>query len=350
MNLKEGVFSSRRETISEGSMVGFGDWNAEKLLKTAGSYWEACTLHAGVKLGIFTEIGDDYIAVEELARKLDGNVRGISMLLNALTAMGLLIKKDNHYTNTPVGKSLLVKNSPQYIGHMIMHHCHLVGAWSQLPEAAKSGKPVRQRSERNEEELESFLMGMFNIAMASAPKIAAQIDLSDRRHLLDVGGGPGTYAIHFCLANPQLRATIFDLPTTQPFARRTVKQFDLEDRIDFIAGNYVEEAIKGSYDVAWLSQILHGEGPEDCQRIVQKTVSVVEPSGLILIQDFILEDTLDCPLFPALFSLNMLINTSQGQSYSEIHIKEMLVRAGVKDIRRMHYRGPNDSGIICGIV
>jgi len=326
------------------------EWSAEKLLKTTGSYWEACTLHAGVKLEVFTQIGDDYVTSEELARRLSGDVRGVTMLINALTAMGLLIKKGNYYANTSPSKAFLVKKSPQYIGYMIMYHCYLVSAWSQLPEVVRSGKPVRQGSDRDEEELESFLMGMFNLAMASAPHLAAQIDLSGRQHLLDLGGGPGTYAIHFCLAHPQLRATIFDLPTTRPFALRTVKQFGLEDRIDFMAGNYVEEEIKGTYDVAWLSQILHGEGPEDCQGIIQKTVSVVEPGGLILIQDFILEDTLDHPLFPALFSLNMLINTPQGQSYSETQIKEMLARAGIKDIIRMPYKGPNSSGIICGTV
>ena len=330
-------------------MKNNGDWNAERLLRTAGSYWEACTLQTGVKLEIFTKIGDGYLAAEEIAQKLDGDERGTTMLLNALTAMGLLIKKDNRYANTTEGKSLLVKLSPQYIGYLILHHTQVINSWSQLSEAVRSGKPVRQQP-YNEEERENFLMGMFNLAMASAPQLAAQIDLSNRRHLLDLGGGPGTYAIHFCLANPKLRATIFDLPTTRPFALRTVKQFGLKDRIDFMAGNYVEEEIKGSYDVSWLSHIFHGEGPEDCQRIIQKTLSVMEPGGLIFIQDFILGDSLDRPLFPAIFSLNMLINTPKGQTYSEKQIKEMLAKAGVKEIKRVPYKGPNDAGIISGMV
>ena len=330
-------------------MTNNNRWNAERLLRTAGSYWEACTLQTGVKLEIFTKIGDGYLAAEEISQKLDGDERGTTMLLNALTAMGLLIKKDNLYSNTTEGKSLLVKLSPQYIGYLILHHTQVINSWSQLSEAVRSGKPVRQQP-YNEEERENFLMGMFSLAMASAPQLAAQIDLSNRRHLLDLGGGPGTYAIHFCLANPKLRATIFDLPTTRPFALRTVKQFGLGDRIDFMAGNYVEEEIKGSYDAAWLSHIFHGESPEDCQRIIQKTLSVMKPGGLIFIQDFILEDTFDYPLFPAIFSLNMLINTPKGQSYSETQIKEMLEKAGVKEIKRVPYKGPNDAGIISGMV
>jgi predicted O-methyltransferase YrrM len=193
-------------------------------------------------------------------------------------------------------------------------------------------------------------MGMFNLAMNIAPRVADQIDLDGRRHFLDLGGGPGTYAIHFCLANPQLRATIYDLPTTEPFALQTIGRFNLLDRIQFVPGNYMEEEIKGSYDVAWLSQVLHGEGPDDCKKMIQKAVSVLEPGGLILIHDFILNDDLASPLSPALFSLNMLVNTPDGQAYSEGQISSMLADAGVKNIERLPFNGPNDSGIIAGVV
>jgi predicted O-methyltransferase YrrM len=326
-------------------------WDPGKLLKTSGSYWQACTLQAGVHLEIFSLIGNDQLRAEEMAQRSGADVRGIKILLNALTAMGLLIKCDDLYANAGEAKTFLVKASTEYIGHIIMHHHHLVRAWSQLSQAVVTGKPVRKRSSFGEaEERESFLMGMFNLAMEIAPQLVRQIDLEGRQHLLDLGGGPGTYAIHFCLANPRLRATVYDLPTTQPFARQTIDRFDLSDRITFKPGDYVEEDLTGTYDVAWLSHILHGEGPEVCKGVITKVVSALEPGGLILIHDFILEDSFDGPLFPALFSLNMLINTDEGRSYSEAQITKMLDRVGVREIRRVPFRGPNDSGIISGIV
>lgn len=327
-----------------------GEWTSEKLLETSGMYWETCTLQAGVRLEVFTKIGDEHLTVEEVARRIGGEARGVAMLLNALAAMGLLIKQANRFANTPESQSFLVKTSPQYVGYMILHHHYLMDAWSQLPLAVKSGKPIREGPRRDGEELESFLMGMYNLAMASAPQLASQIDLRGKTHLLDLGGGPGTYAIHFCLAHPRLRATIFDLPATEPFALRTMKQYGLEERIKFMAGNYLEEDIEGSYDAVWLSQILHAEGPEDCEKIIAKTVSVLTPGSFIFIHDFILEDTCDRPLFPALFSLNMLINTLKGQSYSETQLKEMLDRAGVKNIERLPYQGPNSAGVVWGVV
>ncbi len=323
--------------------------NPGELLEISGYFWKTCVLHAAVKLDVFTVIGGAQLTGKEISQKLNGSQRGMERLLNALTAMDLLEKTDGKYANSPAGKTFLAKDSAKYIGHIIMHHHHLLESWSHLDQAVVSGRPVRtQASFSNDEWRESFLMGMFNLAMGLAPKIVPLIDLSSKRHLLDLGGGPGTYAIHFCKKYSQLKATVYDLPTTRPFAEKTIKQFELTDRIQFAEGNYLNDPVEGRYDAIWLSHILHGEGPDDCRMIIQKAVSVLEPGGMIIIHDFILNNSMDGPLFPALFSLNMLLGTDSGQSYSEIQIIDMLAAAGVKDVRRIVVQSPNDSGIIMG--
>lgn len=325
--------------------------NPKKILKLSGSYWETCTLHAGVKLDVFTIIGKDSLKGEDVADKLNGDKRGVKTLLNALSAMDLLVKKEDTYANTPLSYAFLSKDASRYMGHIIMHHHNLIESWSRLDVSVQSGRSVRHRATHTHEETrKNFLMGMFNLAMNLAPVLVPKVDLSGRRHLLDLGGGPGTYAIHFCMNNPRLKATVYDLPTTRPFAEKTIAKFNLQDRIDFKDVDYLEEGIGGIYDVVWLSQILHGEGPEDCRKIIGKAVSVLEPGGMILIHDFILNNSMDGPLFPALFSLNMLLGTPSGQSYSEKQIKDMLSHAGVREIRRIFFESPNDSGIITGIV
>ena len=323
--------------------------NPGELLEISGYFWKTCALHAAVKLDVFTVIGNAQLTGEEISQKLSGSQKGVERLLNGLTAMDLLVKIDGKYANSPSGKTYLAKDSAKYIGHIIMHHHHLLESWSQLDQAVLSGRPVRNRTSfSNDEWRESFLLGMFNLAMGLAPKIVPLIDLSSKRHLLDLGGGPGTYAIHFCLNNPKLKATVYDLPTTRPFAEKTIKQFELTDRIQFAEGNYLNDVIERRYDAIWLSHILHGEGPDDCRMIIQKAAKVLEPGGMIIIHDFILNNSMDGPLFPALFSLNMLLGTDSGQSYSEDQIIDMLAAAGVKDIRRKAIQSPNDSGIIMG--
>ncbi len=327
------------------------EWDSGKLFKVSGSYWQSCTIHAGAKLDVFTVIGNECFTSEEVARKINSDKRGMALLLNALAAMGLLLKSEDGYSNTSFSNTFLNASSSKYLGHIIKHHRNLITLWSQLDTAVQSGRPVRSKvSHGDEEERENFLMGMFNLAMGIAPGLSKIIDLSDRRHLLDLGGGPGTYAVHFCKENPALKASVFDLGTTRPFAEKTVEAFSLSDRIAFIEGDYLNDDIPGGFDVAWLSYILHGEGPDDCRQIIRKTVSALQPGGLIMIHEFILNNTMDGPLLPALFSLNMLVGTDNGQAYSEKQLAEMLENEGVKDIRRLDFTGPSESGIITGTV
>ncbi len=324
-----------------------------KLLALSGSYWQTCTLHGGVKLDIFTTIGDDNLTAEEVAKKIGATVRSLSMLLDALCAMELLKKEglegELKYSNTAISSTFLSKSSSEYIGFMIMHHHHLVESWSRLSESVMIGKPVRARASFEEQEKrESFLMGMFNIAMQTAPELVPTVDLSGRRTLLDLGGGPGTYAIQFCMHNPQLTAVVFDLPTTRPFAEKTIERFGQRSRISFQDGDFIKDPINGKYDVVWISHILHGDSPADCQEIIKKAVSALETNGMVIVHEFILNNKKDGPLFPALFSLNMLLGTEGGQAYSEEEIMGMLENAGCKDIFRTPYRGPMESGLIIG--
>jgi hypothetical protein len=69
-----------------------------------------------------------------------------------------------------------------------------------------------------------------------------------------------------------------------------------------------------------------------------------------MIHELILNNDLAGPLFPALFSLNMLTGTAAGRSYSEQQIMDMLRMAGVKNLKRLLFRSPNDSGIIAGTI
>jgi predicted O-methyltransferase YrrM len=325
--------------------------NPGDLLEISGAYWESCALHAAVKLEVFTIIGQEPLTGKEMAHRLNGDERGVTTLLNALAAMGLLIKSENKYANSPLSAVYLNKDSSRYIGYMIMHHYHLMDSWHHLDRAVVTGAPARVRAvATTEEQRESFLMGMFNMAMALAPQATKEIDLATREYLLDLGGGPGTWAIHFCLNNPRLRATVYDLPATRPFAEKIIARFGVSDRVQFQEGDYLEDEIEGSYDVVWLSHILHGEGPEDCELIIKRAVKTLKPGGLIMIHDFILNSDLAGPLFPALFSLNMLTGTEGGRSYSEEQIMDMLSKAGAKNLSRHPLRAPNDSGIIVGTI
>lgn len=322
-------------------------WHPGTLLQVSGSYWQAFALQTGVKLDLFSILSNVTMNCGEVAEKIGADVRGTSMLLNALSAMGLLAKEGDLYHASDPARQFLNRNSKDYLGHIIMHHHHLAESWCQMDAAVKSGKPLKTRvSHSNDQRRNAFLMGMYNIASLQAPEIAAQIDLQGRKKLLDLGGGPGTYAIYFCKRHAELEAVVFDLPTTKPVAEKIINGHGLSERITFIGGDYVEEEIPGDYDVVWLSHILHAEGPRTCEQIITKAVQALNHNGMVLVHDFILNDNMDGPLFPALFALNMLQGTENGQSYSQGQIGSMFQKAGLSDVKRLEYVGRNQSGIM----
>lgn len=327
------------------------NWEPGRILEVSGGYWQACALHAGVKLGIFSLLSRDRLPEGEVAARSGADRRGTGMLLHALCAMGLLDRGEGGFANTAAASAYLDQASEQYLGHILLHHHHLMESWSHLDRAVRTGRPLPEPSAHSEEEWrESFLMGMFNLASTVAPALVRQIDLAGRRRLLDLGGGPGTYAIHFCLHNPELTAAVFDLPTSRVFAEGTLARFGLQERISFLEGDFLRDPVPGTYDVAWLSHILHGEGSDGCARILERAVAALRPGGLILVHEFILDDDRTGPLFPALFSLNMLLNTEAGQSYSQGEIADMLQAAGVGEIRRLPLEIRGESGVIAGVV
>ncbi|MBW1616882.1 MAG: methyltransferase domain-containing protein [Deltaproteobacteria bacterium] len=325
------------------------EWNPGKIMEISGFYWKTCALHAGIKTDLFTVIGNKGIKSEDAADKIKANKDGVYRLLNALTAMDLLEKKGGFFFNTEASKRFLSKDSDSYLGYMILHHHYILKAWADLDSSVKTGKPVKKNSSfADKEQREAFIMGMYNTASGVAPSLVKEFDLSGYNSLLDLGGGPGTYAIHFCLNNPKLKAAVYDLPTTKPFAEKTIAKFGLKDRISFIKGDFVKEDITGEYDVVWMSHILHGEGEEDCRKIIKKAAKVLKPGGIIMIHEFILKNSKDAPLFPALFSLNMLVGTDNGKAYSEDELEDMLKEAGLKDVSLSFCFGVNESRVMTG--
>ncbi len=325
-------------------------WTPDRILQTSGAYWATSALHAAVVLDLFTLIGEKHLDGATVARELGVPQDGLTRLLDAITAMGLLIKSAGRYTTTEASRTYLGAGSDRYLGYIIRHHHHLMESWARLPEAVRTGRSVRLPvREKGDDAREAFLMGMFNLAMQLAPRIVNAVDLSACRSLLDLGGGPGTYAIHFCRHHPELRATVMDLPTTRPFAEKTIANLGMEQRVSFTGGDYLEDEIPGSYDAVWMSHILHGESAADCRRIIDKAAGCLNPGGVVVIHEFILNDTLDGPLFPTLFSLNMLLGTDGGRAYSQGQLADMLAGAGFEGIQRLDFTGVNDSGLIQGI-
>jgi predicted O-methyltransferase YrrM len=177
--------------------------------------------------------------------------------------------------------------------------------------------------------MQSFIWGMHALARDLAPQVAARLNLSGVRHLLDLGGGPGTYAITFCQAHPELKATVFDLPGPVQIAQENIARHGLSHRLGTLEGNFLKDGIGSGYDFIWISHILHSHDEAQCRLILNKAIDALNPGGTLAVQDFFLNDDGISPPGAAMFSVHMLAVTPRGRSYTHREVADWLVEAGL---------------------
>jgi ubiquinone/menaquinone biosynthesis C-methylase UbiE len=204
-----------------------------------------------------------------------------------------------------------------------------MAAWLRLDEALRSGKSQQKEAqERSSDELRNFILGMSDIGKMSAQEILEKVDLSACRHVLDVGGGPGSYSIAFLNAHPAMHATLFDHPEVLPIAREQVVKANLEDRFSFIGGDLASDDLGQGYDLILVSNIIHSFGMEANEQLVQKCYRALQAGGLLIIKDFLVEPDRSGPPFGLLFALHMFVNTTDGDTYSTTDVARWTDQAG----------------------
>ncbi|MDR1921418.1 MAG: methyltransferase domain-containing protein [Candidatus Adiutrix sp.] len=319
------------------------NWTPGDIFKLFSSTWAGCALQAAVRLDFFTALDeagavDEALLIADLAGRLECDERALDMLVTALAALEFVERDGRAVRLTGAAQKYLSAKSDDYYGYIIKHTADILPAWTRLDQALKSGRRVAGESaadSRNEVEREAFLMGMFNVARQQADQTAAALELGGRKKLLDLGGGPGTYAVFFCRRYPELTATVFDQPETEKFAAKIFARYELAHRLNFVGGDFHSDELPKNYDVVWISQVLHGESPGEAAELIKKAAQSLNEGGLLCIQEFILDDDRRGPAHAALFSLNMLLQTPGGQAYAQAELMEMMTRGGLKNPRRL---------------
>jgi predicted O-methyltransferase YrrM len=301
----------------------------EELLRIYTAYRQATVLITANRLRIFDSLAEKPATAGQLARRNKLDERALEILLDALAALGLLSKRSSIYRCTAIARTHLVSGKPEFIGHLIDHHHNMLQNWALLPEVVEKGGPARtRRRKRTPREHSDFIHAMADIGRTSAWSLLDRLDLSRYRRMLDIGGGPGMYAIAACMSQPELNAVVYDLPETIPIARDVIARYGMENRIETMAGDFLKCSLGTGYDLVLVSNIVHSLGPKDIRTLLAKAYRSMTTGGLIIIKDFLLDDSRTRPVESALFAVNMLIATSTGNCYTATEIKGALRNAG----------------------
>lgn len=162
----------------------------------------------------------------------------------------------------------------------------------------------------------------------TARVIAAAVgpSVSQGGRALDLGGGHGRYGV--ALAARGFKVTLLDQPLVVEIARERNGDLLRYKAGNFDTDGFGPEDAGGVYDAVLASNIVHGMGPASVARLIRQLRAVVRPGGVLVFKDMFIDDTGVGPEPGVLFGLTMLMQTSEGRSYSSSELGVWLEQAG----------------------
>jgi len=286
---------------------------------------EAVILGCAKREGILEAVAERSCSAEEMAKELRVSPRAVYALLSALAEIGVLVEEDNRYRLLEEHRGpLLDRRHPDYVGGLVAHRFELIRKWGRMPEILKTGSPIEDDPAQGPESKETFIYSMRRLAKPGVRAVADLLlsRLPENPHILDIGGGPGTYAEAFAEGGAQV--TVFDLPEVVELMSEHLDAAG----ISAVGGDFNEGLPEGPFDAAYLGSVSHIYGPEENQALIKRVAGSLSPGGLIAIRDFIRGQSKGA----ALFGVNMVVNTESGNTYSEEEYGGWLSAVGFEGI------------------
>jgi predicted O-methyltransferase YrrM len=307
----------------------------EDIRELAYSFRESRVLLSAFELKIFTVLDKHMMTSEEVSKRINADPRATDRLMNALCGMGLLKKVKGKFYNSDLSSKYLVEGNPEFMGNLY-HTNHLWKTWSHLTDSVKKGSSFTgdQNKVEKEDWVEAFISAMHYRGVKQGKILSMMIDLTNIKKMLDVGGGSAAFSLEMVKKNPSINAVVLDLPHVIPLTKKYIDEAGLLDKFNFIEGDYLTKDFESNYDLILLSAIVHINSYEQNKMLIKKCADALNKNGMVIISDFIMNDDRTQPYHGAMFSLNMLVGTSSGDTYTEGEMKEWLESAGLSKIER----------------
>jgi ubiquinone/menaquinone biosynthesis C-methylase UbiE len=307
----------------------------------------AQALVAGVELEVFTHVDSGKRTAKEIARAAKSNARATEHLLDALTGLGYLNKKNGNYGLEPVAEQFLVKGKPTYMGAFAYETKLTWNGWAQLTEVIKTGRPIEalDTDAGGRDFFPKLVEAIFPMSYNGARAAVAALPEKSRKrikNILDVAAGSAAWSLPFAEAIPDARVTVVDYPEVTPVARQFADRFGVADRYDYVEGNLREiDFGRDKYDLVILGHIIHSEGEKWGRKLIKKSYRALKDDGLLLIAEMVPNDARSGPPLPLLFGLNMIVHTEMGDVFTMREYREWLKEAGFRRVTTIDAPGPS---------
>jgi SAM-dependent methyltransferase len=303
--------------------------------QTINAHQRTEALKSAIELGVFTAIGEGNTTAADIAKRCQTSERGMRILCDYLTIMGMLTKQNNQYALTLDSATFLDQRSPAYLGGTIEFLCspELLEGHKYLAEAVRRGGTAVDNEGTVGPENPiwvKFARAMGAMMAMPAQLIAKLVDPNADRKLkiLDIAAGHGLFGLAFATNNQQAEITALDWKPVLEVAKENAQKAGVADRYKTIEGSAFDVEFGSGYDLVLLTNFLHHFDPPTCETLLRKVHAALADGGRAVTLEFVPNDDRVTPPEAAGFSLMMLVGTPGGDAYTFAELERMAANAG----------------------
>ncbi|NSC21546.1 methyltransferase [Streptomyces albus subsp. chlorinus] len=282
---------------------------------------------AAIALDVFGAVGDGPTGTAEIQRRLGLHPRPLPDFLDALTAMGLLVRGADGYRATAAARRHLSARGPEFIGQFVA-----AGTADELVHLLRTGQPPEPSGGEEaggDPYADPAFAGPFIAFMDSmnamiADELLEAVDWSAHSSFVDVDGSRGELASRLVAAHPSLTGVVVDRAEVAPAFEERFASDPGRDRVSFRAadGGPLPEG-----DVVLVGGVLHDIAQKERADLLGRVYEAVRPGGLALVYDVMIDDDRTA-LNPLLGSLQMMMTVPDGGKYTPSQCRSWVEAAG----------------------
>lgn len=281
------------------------------------------------KLNIFRHLKEP-LTPEELGNLTQCPPKGLKRLLDVLTSLGVIEKNNNNYFLSSQVEAFLGRDDYFSIEAYFEHMFSIIKAWLYLPETIMIGKPAI--SEKDPNFFVNLTKGLFAVNWTEAEEFYKHLSTFQAEKILDVGAGSCLWSLPFVKNDNNVKVTAIDFPNViNGSARPIIQKEGCIDRYTFIEGDFWEVPWGKNYDLIIIGHICHSLSTDENTALFKKVSQALNAQGVLAVIDYIPDDDRVDRIFPLVFSINMLIQTENGDAYTFSEFHEMLSKAGFEE-------------------
>jgi len=298
------------------------------------AHQRTAALKAAIELDLFTAIAKGLDTPKAIAASNGASERGIRILCDYLTTIGLLRKADV-YSLSPDSAAFLDQNSPTYIGSIaqFLTSRTLLESCRDLAGAVRKGGTVMSEEGTMDPEHPVWVNFARNMAPLAAPSAHAITELLAAANrpagrVLDLAAGHGLYGCMIAARFPEASVTAVDWPAVLQVAKQNAERMNVADRWQPLPGSAFDVDFGEGYDLVLVTNFYHHFDAATCTRLAEKIHRSLAPGGRMVTLEFVPNEDRVTPTIPAQFSMMMLASTAHGDAYTFAEFEAMFRDAG----------------------